>query len=170
MLFSQGYRHMSIKSWEASDAFWEIVEPLIPRPKRNGEKQYKRKVGGGRKPIEARTVFSAIVYVLRTGIQWKALPKEVFGSPSAIHRYFREWEQSGFFLELWERGLSEYDDMEGIAWEWQSIDGCMNKAPMAKESSGRNPTDRGKKRNKAPYPCRRAWRPVIGRRYRSQPA
>lgn len=120
------------------------------------------------KPIEARTVFSAIVYVLRTGIQWKALPKEVFGSPSPIHRYFREWEHAGFFLELWQRGLSEYDDMEGIAWEWQSIDACMNKAPMAKESSGRNPTDRGKKRNKTPYPCGRAWRPVVGRRHRGQ--
>ena len=161
---------MSIKSWEVSDALWEIVKRLIPRPTRDGEKQYKHKVGGGKKTIEARTVFSAIVYVLRTGIQWKALPKEVFGSPSAIHRYFREWEQSGFFLELWERGLSEYDNMEGIAWEWQSIDGCMNKAPMAKESSGRNPTYLGKKRNKTPYPCGRAWRPVIGRRYRSQSA
>ncbi|MDL2216264.1 IS5 family transposase [Desulfovibrio sp. OttesenSCG-928-M14] len=137
---------MSTKSWEVSDAFWKIVEPLVPQPKRDKERQYKRKVGGGRKPIEARKVFSAIVYVLRTGIQWKALPKEVFGSPSAIHRYFREWEQEGFFLELWQRGLSEYDDMEGIAWEWQSIDGSMNKAPLAKESSGRNPTDRGKKR------------------------
>jgi transposase len=134
MLFSYGDKQMSIQSWEVSDAFGEIVEPLIPRPKRDGEKQYKRKVGGGRKPIEARTVFSAILYVLRTGIQWKALPKEVFGSPSAIDRYFREWEQAGFFLELWQRGLSEYDDMEGIAWEWQAIDGCMIKAPMATES------------------------------------
>ena len=60
--------------------------------------------------------------------------------------------------------------MEGIAWEWQSIDGCMNKAPMAKESSGRNPTDRGKIRNKTPYPCGWAWRPIIGRRHRAQPA
>ena len=159
---------MSIKSWEVSDAFWEIVEPLIPRPKRDDEKQYKRKVGGGRKPIEARTVFSASVYVLRTGIQWKALPKEVFGSPSAIRRYFREWEQSGFFLELWERGLSEFDDMEGIAWEWQSIDGCMNKAPIAKESSGRNPTDREKNGTKRHVLV--DGRPAIGRRHRSQSA
>lgn len=161
---------MSIKSWEVSDPFWEIVEPLIPMPKRDREKQYKRKVGGGRKPIEPRIVFSAIVYVLRTGIQWRALPKELYGSPSAVHRYFREWEQSGFFLELWQRGLSEYDDMEGIAWEWQSIDGSMNKAPLAKESSGRNPTDRGKKRNKAPYPCGRSWRPLVNRRNWGQPA
>ena len=170
MLFSNGDKHMSVKSWEVSNALWEIVEPLIPTPKRDKEKQYRRKVGGGRKPLEARKVFSAIVYLLRTGIQWKALPKDVFGSPSAIHRYFREWEQEGFFLELWKRGLSEYDDLEGIAWEWQSIDGSMNKAPLAKESSGPNPTDRGKKRNKAPYSCGRAWRPVVGRRDRSQPA
>jgi transposase len=170
MLFSNGDKRMSIKSWEVSDAFWEIVEPLTPQVKRNKEKHYKRKPGGGRKPIEARKVFSAIVYVLRTGIQWKALPKEVFGSPSAIHRYFREWEREGFFLELWQRGLSAYDDMERIAWEWQSIDGCMYKAPLAQEAVGPNPTDRGKKRNKAAYPCGRAWRPAIHRRNWSEPA
>jgi transposase len=121
------------------------VEPLIPKPKRTQEKQYKRKVGGGRKPIEARKVFAAIVYALRTDIQWKALPKELFGSPNSIHKYFREWERQGFFLELWERGLSEYDDMKSIAWEWHSIDGSMYKAPLARESAGPNPTDRGKK-------------------------
>ena len=161
---------MRIQSWEVSDSFWSIVEPLIPSPQRNKDKQYKRKVGGGRKPIEPRVVFSAIVFVLRTGIQWKALPKEVFGSPSAIHRYFREWEQRGFFLELWKSGLSEYDGMEGIAWEWQSIDSSMNKAPLAQESTGSNPTDRGKKRDKASFVSRRAWRPVVDRRNRSKQA
>ena len=159
---------MRIKSWEVSGAFWEIVAPLIPVRRRDATKAYKRKIGGGRRPLEPRTVFAAIVYVLRTGIQWKALPKEVFGSPSAIHRYFREWEQAGFFLELWRRGLSEYDDMEGIAWEWQSVDGATNKAPLAQEASGANPTDRGKKRIKASYTGRRAWRPVVDRRNGSQ--
>jgi len=114
--------------------------------------------------------FAGIVYVLRTGIQWKALPKEVFGSPSAVHRYFREWERRGFFQELWERGLSEYDDMEGIAWHWQAIDGCMYKAPLAQESSGANPTDRGKKRQQATFACGRAWRPLVHRRNRSEQA
>jgi len=168
LCFFNGGKRMGIKSWEVSDAFWAIAEPLIPKPSRDRDKQYKRISGGGRKPLPARKVFSAIVYVLRTGIQWKALPKEVFGSSSAIHRYFREWEQQGFFLELWKRGLSEYDDMEGIAWEWQSIDGSMNKSPLGNESSGANPTDRGKKRNQASYISRRAWRPVINRRNRSE--
>ena len=159
---------MGVKSWEVSDVFWETVEPLVPKIKRDKEKQYQRKIGGGRKPIEARKVFSAIVYVLRTGIQWKALPKELFGSPSSIHKYFREWERAGFFLKLWQCGLAEYDDMEGIAWEWQSIDGSMYKAPLAQEAVGPNPTDRGKKRNKAACSCGRPWRPVIHRRNRGE--
>jgi transposase len=159
---------MEIKSWEVSDKFWAIVEPLLPKPKRQDEKQYIRKVGGGRKPIEPRKVFAAIVYVLRAGIQWKAIPKELFGSPSAIRRYFREWERRGFFWELWERGLSEYDDMEGIAWKWQAVDGSMNKAPLARESSGPNPTDRGKKRKQTACVGGRSWSPVVPRRNRGE--
>jgi transposase len=161
---------MKTKSWEVSDKFWAIVEPLIPKPERSGNKVYKRKVGGGRKPITPRVVFSAIVYVLRTGIQWKAIPKENFGSASAIHRYFREWEQKGFFLELWKRGLAEYDDMEGIAWEWQSIDGSMYKAPLARESSGPNPTDRGKKRKQTACIGGGAWSPSVSCRNRRKQA
>ena len=62
-----------------------------------------------------------------------------------MHRYFLEWEAAGFFEKLWRKGLAEYDELEGISWAWQSIDGSNIKAPMAKESNGRNPTDRGKK-------------------------
>lgn len=158
-------------SWEVSDAFWQRVEPLIPvRASRDEQsnKDYRRKPGGGRKPIAARTVFEAIVYVLRTGCQWKALPKERFGSASAIHKRFLEWEQSGFFRELWRAGLAEYDDMEGIAWQWQSVDGALLKAPLAQESVGPNPTDRGKKWEQADAVGRRAWRPAIPHRDRSQ--
>ena len=159
-----------IQSWEVSDAFWERVNPLIPQPERDSERSYKRIAGGGRKPIPYRRVFEGIVYVLRTGCQWKALPKERFGSPSSIHGYFTRWMKAGFFLSLWRAGLAEYDEMEGISWQWQSIDGAMIKAPMALEEVGRNPTDRGKKRKQASHPCRRAWRPAIVSRNRSEPA
>ena len=112
-------------------------------------------------------LFRSIVYVLRTGIQWKALPKE-YGSSSSIHRYFQKWGKEGFFLKLWKKGLAEYDDMEGIAWKWQSIDGSMTKAPTAQESVGPNPTDRGKKWNQASYSRRRVWSPVVDRRNRRE--
>jgi transposase len=134
-----------LASWDVSDAFWSRVEALIPVRQRDPEKEYQRKPGGGRKPKTARTVFEGIVYVLRTGCQWKALPKEIFGSSSAIHKRFLEWEKAGVFLKLWQSGLAEYDEMEGVAWTWQSIDGAMVKAPLSQKSVGRNPSDRGKK-------------------------
>jgi len=157
-----------IQSWEVSDAFWKKVEPFIPQPMRDPDKIYKRKAGGGRKPMPARQIFSAILYVLRTGCQWKALPKERFGSPSAIHTHFMRWTREGFFVALWRAGLAEYDKMEGIAWSWQSIDGALVKAPLAQEAVGRNPTDRGKKRDQAAFAGGRPWSPVIARRDRSK--
>ena len=53
--------------------------------------------------------------------------------------------RDGFFLQLWRAGLAEYDELEGIAWECQSVDGAMVKAPLAIEDVGPNPTDRGEK-------------------------
>jgi transposase len=117
--------------------------------------------------MPARQIFTAIVYVLRTGCQWKALPRE-FGSASAVHAHFRRWQREGFFVKLWRAGLAEYDEMEGIAWRWQSIDGAMGKAPLAKQCVGANPTDRGKKWAQAQPAGRRAWGPAVDRRQRSQ--
>jgi transposase len=156
-----------IKSWEVSDRFWEKVAPLIPRRKRPAGRTYRRKAGGGRKPMEPRQVFAAIVYILRTGMQWKALPQR-FGSASSVHRYFQAWEKAGFFVALWRAGLAEIEDMEGIAWQWQSIDGAMTKAPLARQCVGANPTDRGKKRTQAQSPGGRSWRPALPRRERGQ--
>jgi transposase len=157
------------RPWEVSDKLWAIVEPLIPVKKRDPNKKYKRKQGGGRKPADFRIIFAAIVYVLRTGIIWNALPKEKFGvCSSTVHRTFQEWARADFFLRLWQMGLAEYDAMEGIAWEWQSADGTMVKAPLAQESVGPNPTDRGKKWNQTPFISRRSWRPAIKYRQRSK--
>jgi transposase len=111
-------------------------------------------------------VFAGIVYVLRTGCQWKALPEEQFGSASSIHKYFLEWKRRGVFVRLWRKSLAEYDEMEGIAWAWQSVDGSMVKAPLAQEAVGPNPTDRGKKRNQAQPARRREWNPAVDSRRR----
>jgi len=157
----------TVQSWEVSEAFWAQVEPLIPRPRRNPRQRYRRKAGGGRQPIPARRVFEGIVYVLRTGCQWKALPTARFGSPSALPRYFQEWERAGVFEALWTQGLAEYDDLEGIAWRWRSLDSSTTKAPLARDAVGPNPTDRGKKWDQAASVGRRAWRPAVPHRDRS---
>ena len=139
MIGKQAYQ-----SWTISDEFWEVIEPYIPRHQRNSNKKYKRKPGGGRKPPDYREILEKMLYVLRTGCQWKSIP-----GGSNVHRYFQEWSAIGFFEGIWAAGLYEYDEIKGIDWEWQSLDGCMVKAPLAQESVGPNPTDRGKKWLKA---------------------
>jgi putative transposase len=92
-------------------------------------------------------VLEAVLYVLRTGIQWKALPK-AYGAASSIHEYFSEWAEAGFFRRMRQEGLLTYDEVHGLGWEWQSVDGCIVKAPLARDAAGRNPTDRRKKGTK----------------------
>jgi len=125
------------ESWEVTDELWKRVEPLILIRQRSSDQHYFRNPGGGRKPKkDPRLVFEAIVYVLCTGCQWKALPAEKYGSASAIHARFLEWEKAGVFEALWQLGLAEYDEFEGIAWRWQSVDGATGTRERRFESDG----------------------------------
>ncbi len=94
-----------------------------------------------------RPLFAALVYLLRTGEQWNALPEE-FPPSSTVHDRFQEWERQGFFLTLWRAGLEGYDEVTGIDWQWQAVDGVMTKAPFGGAATGGNPTDRGKRGTK----------------------
>jgi hypothetical protein len=72
-------------------------------------------------------VVTGISYVLATGAQWKAMPWEC-GWGSAIHGYFQAWVEWGVFEQFWQLAFIEYDELKGIDWKWQSLDGA--KAPM----------------------------------------
>jgi transposase len=91
-----------------------------------------------------RRVLEAIFYVLQTGIQWKALPK-VYGAAGSVHQYFSERAEAGFFRRMWQEGLLTYDELKGLGWEWQSVDGSMVQAPLTREAVGkkRGETTRG---------------------------
>ena len=115
------------EDWRIPDTLWERMEPLLPKRKR-------RRRYPGRKPLEWRRVMDGIFYVLRTGCQWKAAPRE-FGSGSSLHRYFQQLVAAGLFERLWKLALEEYDALKGIQWEWQSIDGAMTKAPLGGEKN-----------------------------------
>ena len=126
---------METKFAEIPDALWEQVEPLLPAPPDAPRR--------GRPPIPARTILSGIVYRLRTGSQWKALPEQ-FSSGSTCHARFQAWCQAGVFRRLFEKLVQFYDDVCGIEWEWASLDSAMVKAPKGGDQTGPNPTDRGK--------------------------
>ena len=118
------------KFHQISDGLWERMQPQLPN--------YKTSCKGGRPRLPLRQVATGILYVLRTGCQWKAMPAQ-FGSGSAIHAYFQEWVESGVFHRLWRLALEEYDDLVGIDWEWQSLDGAMTKAPLGGEKNREKP-------------------------------
>lgn len=129
------------ESWRIPDAVWERMKPLLPSYEEPGRE-------GGRPRVDTRRVMDGIFFVLRTGCQWKAVPKSV-GTGSTLHRYFQEWVTSGVFRRLWEGGLLEYDELQGIQWEWQSIDGAITKAPLGGGKNRAEPHGSGEIRNEA---------------------
>lgn len=112
--------------YRMSDEFYARIEPLLPK--------FKPSRKGGRPRLKWRPVVDGILYVLRTGIQWKAMPSD-FGSGSAVHAYFQLLVQRGVFTKLWKAALKEYDDLKGLDWKWQSMDGAMTKAPLGGEKN-----------------------------------
>jgi putative transposase len=117
------------------DEVWERVKSAIP-PERPKPK-------GGRPRMNDRQVLDAIFYIMRTGCQWKALPR-CLGASSTVHDRYQEWVEQGVFLAMWELGLKAYAQEVGIDWEWMAMDGAMVKAPLGGNETGANPTDRAK--------------------------
>lgn len=126
------------QSWRMPDELWEKVKPFLPPGK-------PHPLGCHRPRVEDRKAMDAIFYHLRTGCQWKALDATGICSSSSAHRRFQEWTQAGVFQRLWTQGLLDYDELKGTEWEWQAMDGAMTKAPLGKEQTGPNPTDRAKR-------------------------
>jgi len=136
--------YADVESWELCDSLWARIEALLPKPKsRYRGRGRQRKNIGGRAAADRRKTMTGILYTLRTGSQWNAMPKE-YGSGKTVHRYFQRWVRAGVFKRMWQAGLAEYDEIKGIAWKWQAADGAMTKAPLGGEKTGKNPTDRAK--------------------------
>ena len=95
-----------VDSWLVTDEFWQRVEPLIPQRALVPDKQYVRKPGAGRPAKPARQVFEAIVFVLRTGCQWRALPSD-FPKWRTVHSYFAIWSEPREGGSLLEQALKK---------------------------------------------------------------
>ena len=109
--------------WRVSDELWAKIHPLLPPGK-------PHPLGCHNPRVENRRAFDAILFVLRTGCQWNALNATGLCSSSSAHRRFQEWVAAGVFSQLWALGLQEYDELKGLEWDWQSMDGAMTKAPL----------------------------------------
>jgi len=69
---------------DLSDEEWALVDPMIPPAKR----------GGGKRTVVMREVVNGVMYILSTGCQWRALPKDL-PPRSTVHGYFDLWNWDG---------------------------------------------------------------------------
>jgi transposase len=69
---------------DLTDQEWSLIEPLIPPARR----------GGNRRTVVVRDVVDGVMYILSTGCQWSALPKDL-PPRSTVNDYFRRWDDDG---------------------------------------------------------------------------
>src|SRR6202521_342487 len=81
----EGQRYAS----DVTDAEWALIEPHMPAVKRLG------------RPCETelRAVLDAILYIARTGCQWRMLPKD-FPPVTTVQGYFYDWQDDGLFEKI----------------------------------------------------------------------
>ena len=118
-------------------AEFALIEPMLPPAKR----------GGRRRATDLREVLNAILYLLRTGCQWRMLPKG-FPPRSTVYDYFRRFWQLGTWKHIWMTLLMAARELAGKEASPTAaiIDNQSVKTPDAVgESGGIRGYDAGKK-------------------------
>ena len=75
-----------------SDELWHAVAPLLP--------SHKPRPRGGRPPVDDRVALAGILCVLKTGIGWEDLPREIGCSGMTCWRRLRDWQAAGVWDAL----------------------------------------------------------------------
>ena len=113
-----------------TDELWEVIEPLLPPE--------PPKPGGGRPRIPDRAALTGIVFVLKTGIPWEMLPKEMgCGSGSTCWRRLRDWQEAGVWRRLHRVLLDRLGRADEIDWSRASLDSASVPAKRGANGSAR---------------------------------
>jgi transposase len=126
-----------------NDLWKRIATLLPPRPKP------KRPDRPGRPPIEDRKALTGILFVLKTGIDWQDLPREMgCGCGMTCWRRLRDWTEAGVWPKLHELLLAELHGADKIDWRRALIDSSHARARGGGEETGPSPVDRRVDRRK----------------------
>ena len=143
---------MATNRFEVSDALWAKVRTLLP------VHVNRHRFGGGRPRVPDRVCLHAVLFVLRTGCQWKALDATGICSGSTAHRHFQQWVQAGVFEHLFHDGVKAYHELCGIDWSFLSLDGSLTKAPLGGGKNRGQPHRSGQTRGQTQPAGRRPGR------------
>lgn len=77
---------------DLTDSQWALIKPLLPEPKSGPGKP-------GRPSSDLRRVVNAVLYVIKSGCQWRLVPRE-FGAWQTLYRYFNTWSQASVWQDI----------------------------------------------------------------------
>ena len=121
-----------------TDELWNSMAPFLP--------EHPTSAKGGRPRVPDRDCLRGILFVLREGIRWQSLPKEMAcGSGSTCWRRFHQWSECGVFHKAHCHLLAVLGEQGLLNLERAVIDSASCRAQEGGKHTGPNPTDRGKK-------------------------
>jgi transposase len=135
-----------------SDELWDVVAPLLP--------QEPPKPKGGRPRLPDRAALTGIIFVLRTGMPWEALPREMgCGSGMTCWRRLHAWQEAGVWPRLHRAVLDRLGVRETIDWSRASVDSTSVRAKKGGAKPGRTrPIEASQARNGTLWSIARAFR------------
>lgn len=117
-----------------NDELWTLIKPLLP-PRR------RRRTHPGRKALSDRRVLMGILFVLKTGVPWEYLPKEMrCGSGMTCWRRLRDWNKAGVWMKL-----------HGVLLQKLQAAGKIDGDRTVIDSTSVRAMHRGKKRDRVPW-------------------
>ena len=112
------------------DELWKVIAPLLP-PERPKPK-------GGRPRVPDRAALTGILFVLRSGIPWEMLPKEMgCGSGMTCWRRLRDWQEAGVWDRLHKVLLDRLGQADRIDWSRACADASSVPSPGGAKKPGR---------------------------------
>ncbi|GAA1606691.1 hypothetical protein GCM10009804_73400 [Kribbella hippodromi] len=118
-----GHAASALSKRLVTDELWSVVAPLLPSFS-------SRPQGGGTAPIDARTVFTAVVYVLTSDCAWRQLPPTFSISQATAHRHFHAWTKCGLWSRLRKTVLSSGDRCDP-AWTLEIVAAALDRSGTA---------------------------------------
>jgi len=121
------------------DELWEIIEPLIPKKKRRF--RYP-----GRKPLPDKAALTGILFVLKTGIAWEDLPRELgCGSGMTCWRCLRDWQKTAVWEKIHQVLLNKLRQADEIDFSRAVVDSASVRAVFGGRKQGQIPRIAAKK-------------------------
>ena len=121
------------------ERLWSLIRPLLPKPRA------RHREHAGRKPLGDRAALTGILFVLRTGLPWEYLPREMgCGCGMTCWRRMRDWQRHGVWRALHRTLLCELNGADKIDWSRAVVDSSSVRAIHGGKKRDRAPSTAGK--------------------------